>query len=326
MPLPVYLDVDTGVDDALAILLATLHPALEVRGITTVVGNVDLEQVTRNTLQVLEVAGAGHVPVVSGADRPLVAPAHPAAVVHGEDGLGGANLPPPRREPAGNDAVAFLRRELLAAERPVGLIALAPLTNIALLFQVAPEVKPKVRELALMGGAVSVGNASPVAEFNIFHDPEAADIVFRSGVPILMYGLEVFRQVCFSAEETDRWFASSSALASAPSPNTVPVLAGHLLHFMMRNFNRPEATIGDAGCVACVIDRSGLTTERLPVYVETGGRHCRGQTVVDRRPRALIERRPIDEEAYEADVALDINADLYRDLFRRVIGREAQRE
>ena len=123
---PVYLDVDTGVDDALAILLAIKHPALDVRGITTVVGNVDLEQVTRNTLQVLELAGETDVPVVSGASRPLVAPARSSAVVHGIDGLGNVRLPLPNHQPAGNDAVAFLRDELLAAPEPVYLIAMAP--------------------------------------------------------------------------------------------------------------------------------------------------------------------------------------------------------
>ena len=317
---PVYLDVDTGVDDALAILLAVRHPALEVRGITTVVGNVDLEQVTRNTLQVLEVAGAGDVPVVSGASRPLVAQARSAAAVHAADGLGNASLPPPSREPAGDDAVAFLRSELLAAPKPVTLIALAPLTNIALLFQTAPKVKEKVRELAIMGGAFGVGNATPVAEFNILHDPEAADIVFRSGVPILMYGLDVFRRVCFTEEEVDRWFASPSYLASRPYADTPPALVGHLFHFLFSNFRRSFTSIGDAGCVGAVIDRSRLTTELLPVYIETGGRYCRGQTVVDRRPRDLVNRR--GEEAVESctAVALDIDGDFYREMFRQAVG------
>jgi pyrimidine-specific ribonucleoside hydrolase len=322
---PVYLDVDTGVDDALAILLAIQHPGLEVRGITTVVGNVDLAQVTRNTLQVLEVAGAGDVPVVSGAWRPLVAPARSAAAVHAADGLGNPNLPLPAREPAGDDAVAFLRSELLAAPEPVTLIALAPLTNVALLLQTAPEVKSKIRELAIMGGAVETGNATAVAEFNIFHDPEAADIVFRSGIPILMYGLDVFRRVCFAKEEVDRWFASRSYLASRPFPDTVPALVAHLLHFMIENFRRPVVTIGDAGCVAAVIDRSGLTTEMFPVYVETDGRHCRGQTVVDRRPLDLLDRLGEKDPESEVAVALDIDGDFYRHLFRQAASQSGAR-
>lgn len=318
--IPVYLDVDTGVDDALALLLAVNHPRLDVRGVTTVVGNVDLAQVTRNTLQVLELAGATHVPVVSGAAQPLVEPARSAAAIHAGDGLGGANLPPPSRRPAGNDAVAYLRRELLAAPEPVTLIALAPLTNIALLLQSAPEVRQKIRELAIMGGAVEVGNATPVAEFNIYHDPEAADIVFRSGIPILMYGLDVFRRVCFTQEEVDAWFASSDELAARPYPDTVPALAGYLFHFLFKNFRRSAVSIGDAGCVAAVIDRSGLTTAHFPVYVETGGNYARGQTIVDRRDPNSVNRRGQSHTPSQTAVALDIDVAFYRDLFRQATG------
>lgn len=317
---PVYLDVDTGVDDALAIMLAVLHPALDVRGITTVVGNVDLAQVTRNTLQVLELVGAGDVPVVSGADRPLVAPPRSAAVVHGENGLGNVQFPPPIRKPAGDDAVAYLRDELLAAPEPVTLIGLAPLTNLALLFQSAPEVKSKIRKLALMGGAVEIGNATAVAEFNIYHDPEAADIVFSAGVPILMYGLDVFRRVCFNQDEVDRHFASRQELASSPYPASAAALAGHLFHFLINNFGRPAVSIGDAGCVGSVIDPAGLTTEIFPVYVETGGRFCRGMTVVDRRPKDLVERNAPGENAPYTEVIMDIDEAFYRAMFRETVG------
>lgn len=331
--IPVYLDVDTGVDDALALLLAVRHPALDVRGVTTVVGNVDLAQVTRNTLQVLEIAGAADIPVASGAARPLVAPPRSAAVVHAGDGLGNANglkagrgtapdrrgLPPPAGR-ATTDAVAFLRRGLLAAREPVTIIALAPLTNIALLLQTAPEVKPKIRELAIMGGAVEVGNATPVAEFNIYHDPEAADVVFRSGLPILMYGLDVFRRVCFAQDEVDAWFASRQELELRPYPDSAPALAGFLLHYLCRNFGRISVSIGDAGCVAAVIDRSGLTTERLPVHVETGGRYARGQTIVDRRPPMIANRRGEAPVQSAVNVALDVDVDLYREIFRQAVG------
>ncbi len=313
---PVYLDVDTGIDDALALLLAVKHPALDVRGITTVVGNVDLEQVTRNTLQVLELAGASHVPVASGAIAPLVAPPYSAAVVHGDDGLGGAKLPPPTREPVSHDAVAFLRESLLRESEPVTIIALAPLTNIALLLQNAPEVRAKIKRIALMGGAYDIGNATPVAEFNIFHDPEAADIVFRSGLPILMYGLEVFRKVRFTMEEAGTMFAAEQGNSA---PTTPPELVAHLLRFAMRNFSRPDATIGDAGCVASVIDPSGLKTERLPVYVETGGKHSRGQTIVDRRPPHIVEGRPVGGDDSPIEVALDIDGEYYRKLFHDAI-------
>jgi len=318
--MPVYIDVDTGIDDALAILLAVKHPALDVRGITTVVGNVDLEQVTRNTLQVLEVAGANDVPVVSGASRPLIAPPRPSAAVHGADGLGNPGLPQPDRQPDGNDAVSFLRDELMSSAGPVNLIALAPLTNLALLFQSAPEVKSKINQIALMGGAVEIGNATAVAEFNIYHDPEAADIVFSAGVPILMYGLEPFRRVGYSRDEVGRWFASEEQLASAPYPQSVPELAAHIFYFMMRKFSREVVPIGDAGCVACLIDRSGLITERLPVFVETEGRFTQGQTVVDRRPLDMPGRSAEQMNELHVDVSLDIDEEYYRRLFREAVG------
>jgi pyrimidine-specific ribonucleoside hydrolase len=317
---PVYLDVDTGVDDALAIMLAVLHPALDVQGITTVVGNVDLVQVTRNTLQVLEIVGAGDVPVVSGAERPLVAPPRSAAMVHGADGLGNAKLPPPSRPPAGHDAVAFLRDELLAAQEPVTLIGLGPLTNFALLLQCAPQVKEKIHRLALMGGAAAVGNATAVAEFNIFHDPEAADIVFSSGLPIMMYGLDVFRCVRFQQDEVDRYFASRQDLAALPYPNTPAALAGHLFHFMIANFGLPAVPIGDAGCVGSVIDGTGLKTEKLPVYVETGGRYSRGQTIVDRRPKDMIGKHAPGQNDPYLEVGLDIDEEFYRRMFRETVG------
>lgn len=317
----VYLDVDTGVDDALAILLAVMHPDLDVRGITTVDGNVDIDNVTRNTLQVLELAGASHIPVAVGARQPLVVPIHSAAVVHGDDGLGGANLPAPGMEPVSQDAVAFLRDALLAEPEPVTIIPLAPLTNIALLLQTAPEVKSKIKELAIMGGAFLSGNATAVAEFNIYHDPDAADVVFRSGVPILMYGLEVFGKVNFTGQEASEWFATNGDGEPVTPPQTPRDLVAHLLRFGLQRWNRQRerTTIGDAGCVACVIDRSRLTTELLPVFVETGGSHSRGQTVVDRRPKDHLERRPTDTPGSQINVALDIDGDYYRQLFRQAI-------
>lgn len=300
-------------------MLAVRHSSLDVRGITTVDGNVDVEQVTRNTLQVLDVAGVDDVPVVRGASQPLAGPAKSAAAVHGRDGLGGANLPPPSREPAGDDAVAFLRDELLAADEPVTIIALAPLTNIAQVLEQAPEVTSKIERLAIMGGAVTVGNATPVAEFNVYHDPEAAAIVFSAGVPILTYGLEVFYDVRFTRDEATRWFGAEAApIRDAPS------MVAHLLHFAMNNFGRTEATVGDAGCVACVIDGAGLTTQRLPVFVETEGRYCRGQTVVDRRPKTIqrLNRGEGEEALPLVDVALDIHGGVYRTLFKETILRE----
>lgn len=308
----VILDVDTGVDDAMALLLAARSPALNLLGVTCVMGNVEIDKVVTNTLRVLDVAGAGHVPVARGMGQPLAEVQYNAKGVHGGDGLGHVELPPPSRQPVPEHAVEFLRRTLTAAPRPVTLVPLAPLTNIAALLVQYPEVKANIERLVIMGGAFDMGNATAVAEFNIRQDPEAADIVFRSGLPMVMYGLEVFRRVTFNRREAEEFVESGRPAAR---------LAGQLLLYFMNNFNREAVTIGDAGCVAAVIEPEGLTTEEYPVRVELAGTWTRGQTVVDRRP--LITRQRESEwqppMGTTVSVALDVDAERYRQLFREAV-------
>ncbi|MYZ09506.1 nucleoside hydrolase, partial [Streptomyces sp. SID2999] len=206
---PVIIDCDTGVDDALALLLAVRHPGLDLRAVTCVAGNTDVDGVVHNTLTVLEQAGAPDIPVARGAERPLLEPARSARHVHGSDGMGDLGLPAPTRAPAAVDAVTLLRREILASPRPVTLIPTAPLTNIALLLRTHPEVTRNIERIVFMGGAVGVGNATPVAEFNVWHDPEAAAILLGADVPITMYGLDVFTRVVVPGTEVRRLRASA---------------------------------------------------------------------------------------------------------------------
>ena len=308
----VILDVDTGIDDALALLLAARSPALNLLGVTCVMGNVELDKVVRNTLKVLEVAGANNVPVARGMSQPLVEVQYNAKGVHADDGLGNISLPEPAREPVPHHAVEFLRRTLLAAEKPITLVPLAPLTNIAVLLVQYPEVKPKIAQIVLMGGAIGMGNASAVAEFNVRQDPEAADIVFCSGLPTVMYGLEVFRQVTFNRAEAQAFVDSGRPAAK---------LAGQILHFMLENFGREQAAIGDAGCVAAVIEPGGLTIEKYPVRVELHGRWSRGQTVVDRRSPITqqLESEWQPSMGTEISVAVDVDFERYRRIFREAI-------
>ncbi|GMA91488.1 nucleoside hydrolase [Homoserinibacter gongjuensis] len=195
MPIPVILDVDTGVDDALALLFAAAHPELDLIGVSCVAGNAPLLQVVENTLRVLALAGATDVPVAAGAHRPLIESPRDASHVHGADGLAGVELPPAVRTAESDGAVAFLRRRILASPEPVTLVALAPQTNLALLLRTHPEVTANIGRIVFMGGSASVGNATALAEFNVWHDPEAASIVLGSGVPLFMYGLDVFNHV-----------------------------------------------------------------------------------------------------------------------------------
>ncbi|MGW7539958.1 nucleoside hydrolase [Streptomyces sp. NPDC054770] len=314
-PIPVIIDCDTGVDDALALLFAVRHPGLELRAVTCVAGNTDVDGVVRNTLTVLERAGAGDVPVARGAERPLIEAARSARHVHGSDGMGDLGLPAPTRRPADVDAVTLLRREILGSPRPVTLIPTAPLTNIALLLRTHPEVTRNIERIVFMGGAVATGNATPVAEFNVWHDPEAAAVLLTAGVPITMYGLDVFQRVVVPGAEVRRLRTSAEPGAR---------LAGDLLA------HRPAAPdpdgddsaggLGDAGAVCAVADPAGLTTRLLPVEVSLAPGPTRGQTVVDRRPRP--GEAEIHGEAREqalVDVGLDVDVERYVRLYLETV-------
>ncbi|MEV7732178.1 nucleoside hydrolase [Streptomyces sp. NPDC088921] len=309
-PIPVIIDCDTGVDDALALLFAVRHPGIDLRAVTCVAGNTDVDGVVRNTLTVLEQAGAGDIPVARGAARPLIEPVRTAQHVHGLDGMGDLGLPAPTRVAVDVDAVTLLRREILASPTPVTLVPTAPLTNIALLLRTHPDVVRNIERIVFMGGAVATGNATPVAEFNVWHDPEAAAVLLTAGVPITMYGLDVFERVVVPAADVQRLRASSE-----PSLR----MAGELLaHRDPAATGDPTPTggLGDAGAVCAVVDPGGLTTELLPVEVSLAPGPTRGQTVVDRR------RRPGESEIHEGerevtlvDVGLGVDVERYVKLW-----------
>jgi pyrimidine-specific ribonucleoside hydrolase len=303
----VVLDVDTGIDDALAILLAVRSPALSLRAVTCVGGNAAVDQVVTNTLKVLDAAGATDVAVARGAAQPLLEPARDARHVHGLDGLGDLGWPESTRRPVDVHAVELLRRTIESAERPVTLVPLAPLTNIALLLRTYPDCAARLERIVLMGGAALRGNATAAAEFNVWHDPEAAAIVLGSGLPVTMYGLDVFYDVTVSR-------ADATELAASPDP--AARLAGELLLFSVGRFGGRAATIGDAGAVAAVADPDGLRTVRHPVQVELSGRFTRGQTVVDRRTSSGdVDNDPHGTAPAQVDVALGVDGDRYRRLF-----------
>jgi pyrimidine-specific ribonucleoside hydrolase len=320
-PMPIILDVDTGVDDACALLLAALHPDVELRAVTCVGGNASVDDVVRNTLKVLDVAGRPDVPVARGAARPLLEPARDARHVHGDDGMADLSWPLSDRQPDGRHAVELLRDVLrrAAADGPAGritLVPLAPLTNIALLLRTYPEAAAGLREIVFMGGAAQVGNATASAEFNVWHDPEAAAIVLESAaelaIPVVMYGLDVFYDVLVSREQAAELIAVGGR---GPAE-----LAGRLIDFQCSRFGRPEATIGDAGAVCAVIDRAGLTTTRLPVRIELAGAYSRGRTIVDRRDwSGDLAHDPHGIAPTSVDVAVAVDAERYAELWLRTV-------
>jgi len=308
---PVILDVDTGVDDALAILLAVRHPALDVRAITCTGGNAPLAQVVRNTLRVLDAAGAADIPVAAGAHRPLLESPQHAAAIHGRDGLADLGLPDSRRDPHPLHAVELLRRTLLESPEPVTIISLAPLTNIAMLLRMHPTISDRIERVVMMGGAVGTGNATAAAEFNVWHDPEAAAIVLGEGLDVLLYGLEPFYRVGVSHDDV-------RALGRAD--DEAPRLAGALLTHLIGIDTTEErvaddrVAIGDAGAVCAAIDPAPLVTRVAPVEVALAPGATRGQTVVDLRTMVGADISTLGS-GKPATVVLDVDPEPYRRLF-----------
>lgn len=316
-PLPVILDVDTGVDDACALLLAARHPALDLRAVTCVAGNAPLDLVVANTLTVLDVAGRQEVPVAAGAGRPLLEDPVDARHVHGRDGMGDLGRPRSARVPQPVHAVELLRSQLMAAARtgePITLIPLAPLTNIALLLRTYPAVAQGISRVLFMGGSASTGNATASAEFNVFHDPEAAAIVLDAcaalGVPVTMYGLDVFYEPQVTAAQAGELIAADPAGPAG--------LAGELIAYQCARFESQSATIGDAGAVCAAIAPEGIVTRTLPVRVELSGRHTRGRTVVDQRDP--LTHDPHGRPDAVVDVAVDVDGAAFSRLWLDTVG------
>lgn len=301
--IPVVIDCDPGHDDALAITLALARPELEVLGITTIGGNAPLAATTRNAGRILALLGRPDVPVAAGPPAPLNRPLETAPQVHGVSGLDGAELPEPAAAPRPEGALEFLRQTLMAAPAPVTLIPTGPLTNIGLLLRTYPEVAAKIARISLMGGAMGAGNWTPAAEFNIWVDPEAARIVFRSGLPITMSGLEVTHKALFGWPEIARLDALGT-----PVGTVFADLMRFFVKFHVDKYGTADTPIHDAVAVAAVATPELVGTERFHVDVEVGGELTRGMTVVDHRGQHDTGLEP------NVDVALDIDRAAFADL------------
>lgn len=320
MPTPVILDVDTGVDDACALILAALHPDLDLRAVTCVGGNAPLPDVVRNTLTVLEACGHTAVPVGAGASHPLLERPVDAKHVHGDDGMADLGWPAPTTSPDPRHAVDLLRQTIdegHAGGNPVTLVPLAPMTNIALLARMYPESFARIGRIVFMGGGALVSNATAAAEFNVFHDPEATAVVLDAtadyDVPVAMYGLDVFYAPRITLTDCEE-------LASLDQRGPGALAAG-LMRFMSARFNEDSATIGDAGAVAMLTDPEAVRTERLPVRVELSGTWTRGRTIVDTRDwSGDMDHDPHGLAEAHVEVALEIDgprvAKLWLDTIR----------
>jgi inosine-uridine nucleoside N-ribohydrolase len=269
LPERILIDCDPGHDDAIALLLALASPELELVGITTVAGNQTLEKTTANAIRVLDFVGRDDVPIAAGADRPLVRDPFVAAYVHGETGLDGPDLPPPQREPQALHAVDFLAERVSGAT----LVAVGPLTNVALLLARHPEARPD--RIVLMGGSIGLGNVTPAAEFNIWADPEAAALVFESGLELTVVGLDVTHQALLLDADAER------LRASGRTGQMVAELYDFFHRFHRDTYGFGGSPIHDAVAVAYVFRPELMETKHCNVAIECGSELTRGRTVVD---------------------------------------------
>ncbi|HLK34301.1 MAG TPA: nucleoside hydrolase [Terriglobales bacterium] len=273
-PWRVIIDTDPGVDDALALLLAMRSPELKIEGITPVAGNVPLELTLPNALRMVEIAGRSDIPVAAGAKEPLVRRLVTAAYAHGENGLGGAVFPEPRTKPVPERAEEFIRRTVRRYPGEVTLITIGPLTNVALALRADPELAGMVRGIFMMGGSLSGGNITPAAEFNVYVDPEAARIVFQSGIPITMVGLDVTRKTALTEEHV-------RVLESAQNP--VSQAAAKIGRGILQLNSKQGFVAGphmhDPLAVASFINPALLKLQDYYVDVETAGELTAGATL-----------------------------------------------
>ncbi|HEJ0181823.1 TPA: ribonucleoside hydrolase RihC [Citrobacter koseri] len=290
MRLPIILDTDPGIDDAAAIAAALFAPQLDLQLMTTVAGNVSVEKTTRNALQLLHFWNMD-IPLAQGAATPLLRPLRDAAYVHGESGMEGYDFVAHDCQPLAKPAFIAIRDALMSAPEPVTLVAIGPLTNIALLLTHYPECAFNIRRLVIMGGSAGRGNFTPNAEFNIAVDPEAASRVFQSGVEIVMCGLDVTNQALLTPDY----------LAKLPELNRT----GKMLHALFSHYRSGSMNTGlrmhDLCAIAWLVRPDLFTVKPCFVAVETQGEYTAGTTVVDIEGR--LGKSPNVQVALEIDVA-----------------------
>jgi inosine-uridine nucleoside N-ribohydrolase len=295
----VILDVDTGADDAVALLMAAGAPELELVGVTVVHGNGPLELTVSNTLKTLQAAGLGRVPVFAGVARPLLRSPLPTGPAQRR----AFDLPEPTIEPQPAHAVDFLVEYFMAGGEDTILVPLAPLTNVALALLREPALSRRIGRIVMMGGAVGAGNVTPSAEFNIYADPEAARVVFRAGIPIVMVGLEATASAPVDMADVE----GVRALGTPAARVAADLMALEVAWF--RDELGQDAQIFDACAVAGVIAPEIFSAERMRVDVETCGELTLGRTVCDGRGRSP-----------NVDVVMKVDRPRFLEIVRRCLG------
>jgi inosine-uridine nucleoside N-ribohydrolase len=302
----ILIDCDPGHDDMVAIMLACSSSELELAGVTTVAGNQSGEKTYQNALKTLTLIGQTDVPVARGADKPLFRELTVAPEIHGVSGLDGADLPDPGFQGRAQHAVDFLIQTIMESAEPLTLVPTGPLTNIALGMLKDPRITTRIDRIVLMGGGVFDSNITPAAEFNIYVDPEAAKVVFGSGVPVTMVGLDVTNKALFGFDDIEQLSKRDGKVSRVVAP---------LLRFFARAnrevFGFEGAPLHDALAVAHLIEPGVVRTRRMNVEIETDGQLTRGRTVADVYG---VTGRPAN-----TDVALEVDSDLFRKMIAQAI-------
>lgn len=300
----IIIDGDPGHDDIIAFLVALAHKQeLEILGFTTVCGNNLLDKVTNNILKVIDYLGID-CPVSKGADAPLIREPEPQPLAHGESGMDGPILDEPTSKVSDLNAVEFMKKMLMENDK-VTIVGIGPLTNIALLLKSYPELKNKIEEIVIMGGSVYSGNIIAKAEFNIYHDPEAAKIVFNSKVPLTMAPIEVCQAGAYRVDEID-YFKDKGKVSK---------LVYDLLDFYMgysRGHNLEDSPIFDMTTIIYLLKPEIFKYEMMNVDIECSGQHTRGMTVCE----------PINEYSHiknPVKVLLDCDNEKHNAIFKESI-------
>jgi inosine-uridine nucleoside N-ribohydrolase len=304
-PLPLIIDSDPGLDDALAIGLAVARPELDLLAVTSVGGNVDVRHCTENALRLLHLYGAGDVPVGEGSAGALFGDVVRAPEIHGAGGIGRTTLPEAPAESRPEGAVALIAGILRTHPEPVVIAPVGPLTNIALLLRLHPELRERIAHICLMGGSIGDGNTTPAAEFNVYVDPEAAAIVFESGLPITMMGLDVTHQAVLYQPAVDRLRGLSTRSGAVGAE-----LAAFALAREGQWYGIPRMSVHDAVAVAHLAVPDLVSVADYSVRVEIGSGPARGRTVCDGLARR-VERQGL---AMNAQVGIAIDRDRFEDL------------
>jgi ribosylpyrimidine nucleosidase len=294
-PVKIILDIDPGHDDAVALMLARIHPKIDLRAVTVVAGNQTLEKTTRNALNVATAVGLRGIPVAAGMSRPMVREQVIADDIHGVSGLDGPTFGEPSVALDPRHGVDLIIEMLMASEGDITLVPTGPLTNVAMAMRKEPRIVERIERIVLMGGSYQLGNITPAAEFNIYADPEAAQVVFSSGRPIVMMGLDLTRQALCTARVVERVRALG---------NPVAILFAELMEFFAATqrkvFGWQAPPLHDPTTVAWLIDPTLIETRPMHVGIELRGEMTYGRTCCDYF--GMTGRAPNAEVAVKLDV------------------------